>query len=232
MTTDPHTLVGPYVLDALPIDERQAFESHLDLCPDCRAEASELQAAAGHLARATAVAPSSDLRDRVLAEAARTRQVPPGGRRLEASEPRRSWPLVLAAAAAIAVVVAMGALIVQADHRADQAEQVAAIVASSDAQEIDMTAGGAGTMRLVASADRDGTVLLSDDLAEPPSGKAYALWFQVDGEMQPAGVFTPDADGEVRHTVDDVPVDLVGVTIEDATGAEEPTLPIIASGTI
>ena len=45
--TDPHTLVGPYVLDALPPDERELFEDHLSRCPECQAEAAELLAAAG-----------------------------------------------------------------------------------------------------------------------------------------------------------------------------------------
>lgn len=232
MSTDPHTLVGPYVLDALPVDEREVFETHLDQCPDCRAEATELLAAAAHLGQATAVVPSPDLRDRVMAEVARTRQVPPGGVRPEVRAPRRSWPLALAAAAAVAVVVALGALVLQADHRADRAERLAAIVAAPDARSVEMAAGDAGSLRLVVSESHGGTVLVSDDMAAPPTGKAYELWFQVDGEMEPAGVFTPDGDGQVRHTVDDVPTDLVGVTIEDAAGAEDPTLPMVASGTI
>lgn len=232
MTPDPHTLVGPYVLGALPSDERDAFEDHLEVCPDCRAESDELLATAAHLGRATAVAPSPDLRSRVLAEVARTRQVPPGGHLAEVTNPRRSWPLFLAGAAAIAVVLALGALVLQADHRADRAEQVAAIVAAPDAESVEMAVPGSGTMRLVASPEGGGSVLISDDMAAPPPGKAYALWFQVDGEMEPAGLFTPDADGRVRHTVDDVPATVVGVTVEDAGGAEKPTLPIIASGTI
>lgn len=232
MTPDPHTLVGPYVLDALPSDERTAFEDHLELCPDCRAESAELLATASHLGQATAVVPSPDLRARVLAEVARTRQVPPGGHLVETAGGRRSWPLVLAAAAAIAVVMALGALVLQADHRADRAEQIAAIVAAPDAESVEMSVEGAGTMRLVASPAHDGSVLVSDDMAAPPPGKAYALWFQVDGEMEPAGTFAPDADGQVRHTVDSVPADVVGVTIEDAAGSDEPTLPIIVQGTI
>ncbi len=232
MTSDPHTLVGPYVLDALPHEERDAFEGHLEMCSDCRAEAKGLLAAAAHLGQAAAVVPSLDLRDRVLAQAAQTRQVPPGGHRVDIAPPRRSWPMALAAAAAIAVVVALGALVLQADHRADQAEQVAAIVSSPDAQAVEMSAGDAGSMKLVVSKDHGGSVIVADDMADPPTGKAYALWFQVDGEMQPAGTFAPDTDGQVRQTVEDVPVDVVGVTIENAGGAAEPTLPIIASGTI
>lgn len=231
MTSDPHTLVGSYVLDALPLDERALFEDHVDECADCRAESMELRATAAHLARATAVVPPAALRDRVLAEVGRTRQVPPGARRLaEVAAPRRGWPLVLASAAAVAVVVALGALLLQADHRAERAEQIATIVAAPDAQTVELAAGDAGTMRLVVSADHSESVLIADDMAAAPPGKAYALWFQVDGEMQAAGLFSPDSKGGVRQAIDGVPIDVVGLTIEDAAGADVPTLPVIASG--
>ena len=218
------------MLDALPSDERTAFEDHLELCPDCRAEAAELLATAAHLGQATAVVPSPTCGPGSSPRSPAPARSPPAGTWWTPrapvgagpwSWPRRppspsSWP--------------SGALVLQADHRADRAEQVAAIVAAPDAETVEMTAEGAGTMRLVASPGHGGSVLVSDDMAAPPPGKAYALWFQVDGEMQAEGVFTPDADGQVRHTVDGVPADVVGVTIEDAAGADEPTLPIIAQG--
>src|SRR5687767_8104110 len=123
MNPDPHTLVGPYVLDALPPDERDLFEDHLSRCPDCQAEAGELLAAAAYLGQAAAVVPPAALRRQVLAEVARTRQDAPGRpvARLEEQRPRRPWLAPLMAAAVVAVLAAVGALAVQADHRADRA---------------------------------------------------------------------------------------------------------------
>ena len=46
MTPDLHTLVGPYVVDALPDDERAQFEEHLRRCAECQAEVAGLQATA------------------------------------------------------------------------------------------------------------------------------------------------------------------------------------------
>lgn len=232
MTPDPHTLVGAYVLDALPPDERDLFEVHTERCPDCRAEAAELLDAAARLGRATAIVPSPSLRAPVLSEAARTRQVAPGGPIAAPRDVRRTWPLALASAAMIAVVVALGALVLQADHRADRAERVVAVVSSPDAQAVALAEGESGTMRLVVSEDHGRSVVVADDMAPPPTGKAYALWFEKEGQMVPAGLFTPDSDGSVRLEVDDVPVDEVGVTVEDAGGADEPTLPTIASGSL
>src|SRR5687767_531050 len=89
---DPHTLVGPYVLDALPPDERDLFEDHLSRCPECQAEAAELLAAAAHLGQAAAVVPPAALRQQVLAEVARTRQVAPGRPVASLDERRRRQP--------------------------------------------------------------------------------------------------------------------------------------------
>jgi hypothetical protein len=50
MTDDPFRYDdGAYVLDALPPDERAAFEAHLATCADCQARVVEARAAAGLL---------------------------------------------------------------------------------------------------------------------------------------------------------------------------------------
>lgn len=230
MSAERHTLVGPYVLDALPTGEREEFEAHLEQCPECQAEAAELRATAARLGRATAIAPPPDLRERVLAEAARTRQVAPRGP-LALVAARRRWAVGLAAAAAVLVIVALGAVAVQADRRADRAEQLTAIVADPDAHSVTLTGEG-GTMRLVASPGHDASVIVAHDMPTPPEGKVYALWYQRDGRMVPAGLFRPDDDGSVRARVDGTPTDVVGVTIEPDGGSDEPTLPIVAQGSL
>lgn len=228
---DPHTLVGPYVLDALPPDERDLFEDHLSRCPECHAEAAELLAAAAHLGQAAAVVPPAALRQQVLAEVARTRQVAPGPPIDLADERRRRRPWVapLLAAAVVAVLAAVGALALQADHRADRAEQIAAVVSAADAQEVEVSGEG-GTMRLVVSDAHDSSVVVADGMAPPPEGKTYALWFQEDGEMVLHGTFAPDDDGTVRTRVEGIPVDVVGVTVEDEGTIDGPTLPPVATG--
>lgn len=227
---DPHTLVGPYVLDALPGDERDLFEEHLDRCPECRAEAAELFAAAAHLGQAVAVVPPAALRQRVLAGVEVTRQVGPGAP-LASRAARARWPLALAAAAVLVVVAALGALALQADSRADRAERLAAVVSAPDAQTVEISGDG-GTMRLIASPGHDRSVIVAEGMAPPEAGKVYALWFQRDGHMVPAGLFAPDASGSVRQEVEGVPVDVVGVTVEPEGGSDEPTLPTIAAGTL
>lgn len=230
--TDPHTLVGPYVLDALPPDERDLFEDHLSRCPECQAEAAELLAAAAHLGQATAVVPPAALREQVLAEVARTRQVAPGGPVPVEGRERRPWLAPLLAAAVVAVLAAVGAVALQSDHRADRAEEIAAVIAASDAQEVEVSGDG-GTMRLVVSGSHDASVVVADGMAAPPAGKTYALWFDEDGVMVLHGTFAPDEDGSVRTRVDGTPSDVIGVTVEDAGSTPaEPNLPPVALGEI
>lgn len=229
---DPHTLVGPYVLDALPPDEREQFEEHLSRCPDCQAEAEELLAAAAHLGQAAAVVPPAALRQQVLAEVARTRQVAPGAPVPIEARRRPRWVAPLVAAAGLLVVLAIAAVAIGQDHRADDAEQLAAITAASDAQTVEVSGEG-GTMRLVVSESHDGAVVVADGMAAPPDGKTYALWYDTDGRMILHGTFSPDDDGSVREHVEGVPSGVVGITVEDAGSTpQEPTFPTVATGSI
>ncbi|HEY0641398.1 MAG TPA: anti-sigma factor, partial [Pseudonocardiaceae bacterium] len=84
MNAEIHTLTGAYALDALSGTERAGFEHHLAECPACAAEVAELQATAAALGTAVAATPPPGLRAKVLAEARRTRQLPPAAPRVVA----------------------------------------------------------------------------------------------------------------------------------------------------
>lgn len=72
-----HELAGAYALDALPGDEREAFEAHLATCPDCANEVASLRAVTSNLARlAVDEAPPADLRSSVLGAITGIEQVP------------------------------------------------------------------------------------------------------------------------------------------------------------
>lgn len=61
-TLTPHDLATPYVLDALEMDEREAFERHLATCEPCQLRVIELEEAALLLPDAL-VSPPADLPD-------------------------------------------------------------------------------------------------------------------------------------------------------------------------
>src|ERR1700689_2188904 len=72
-----HTLVGAYVMDAVPESDRAAFERHLVGCPACQEEVRGLREATARLATASAITPRPELREQTLLAATRLRQVPP-----------------------------------------------------------------------------------------------------------------------------------------------------------
>ena len=79
-------------------------------------------------------------------------------------------------------------------------------------------------------------VFTASNMPAPPAGKAYELWILPAGGRAPipAGVFTPDLQGNGAVIFPDIPANVqaggFGVTIEDAKGATAPTPPIILSG--
>ncbi|HMG28585.1 MAG TPA: anti-sigma factor, partial [Jiangellaceae bacterium] len=158
---DRHTLAGAYALDALDDGERRLFEAHLETCADCRAEVAELRATAAYLGAASAVPAPPALRDHVLSQIARTRQLPPPRRTARSARGVPRWTVnVLAAAATVLAVLAisLGVLAWQADQRADdlaaEARRVAAVLAAPDAQNAAAEVEGGGQASVVASETR------------------------------------------------------------------------------
>ncbi|MFN8076713.1 MAG: anti-sigma factor [Kineosporiaceae bacterium] len=77
LSGDPHALAGAYAVDALDDVTRAAFERHLTTCADCAEEVTGLRETAARLALGVAAAPPPGLRGAVLAQVARTPQLPP-----------------------------------------------------------------------------------------------------------------------------------------------------------
>jgi len=79
-------------------------------------------------------------------------------------------------------------------------------------------------------------VFTASNIATPPLGKAYELWLlpATGGKPIPAGMFTPDLQGNAAVIFPDLPPNVqaggFGVTVEDAAGSPAPTSPIILSG--
>jgi anti-sigma-K factor RskA len=89
----------------------------------------------------------------------------------------------------------------------------------------------------VVYAARTGKLLMTASNLKPlPAGKIYELWILQPGGKKPlpAGTFAPDSSGYAVMILADAPAGLTmpgfGVTIENAGGAETPTLPIVLSG--
>ena len=235
METGIHELTAGYALDALDAEERRVYEAHLPDCEPCRTELASLSSVTEALAvAASGPVPSADLRGRILAGARAEPQV------VVPFEPRRRRAVpVLASAAAVAAIVAIGLGIWatqisgdldEARAALDREQRAAAILADPGARTVSLEAGDG---RLVVAPDGRAALVLSG-LDPAPSGKTYEVWV-IEGKMPaPAGLFRGrggpelvDVDGTVGAG------DVVAVTIEDSGGAMAPTTtPIVASDSV
>lgn len=233
MNDDLHRLTGAYAADALSAEERAAFERHLQECQACTQEVSELRATTAKLGVAAAEPPPAHLRDRVLAAATQTRQLPPQPGRARAVGLRR-WPTrALAAAAALLLVVAvgLGVQIRELDQRLDTAERQAAQVTSVlTAPDVQVHRAESAAASVVASPAQGRAVFVASGLPAVPSSRVYQLWMIDDGGPRSAGLFTLDG-GHVSQLMSGQlqGVTAVAVTVEPSGGSPQPTSELMLS---
>jgi anti-sigma-K factor RskA len=236
MTSDIHALSGAYAIDALDDIERARFERHLAECGECRAEVDSLREAAGLLPETTTAEPPAALRDRILAEVATVRPLPPIVPAAD-SEPtvepggfrgRRRWLAPLVAAAAVVAVLGAGGVawhpwtdesgqgpVTSAADRVRNAPDAVTVTRKVD--------GGEAT--IIASRSLNQLVVSTEGLPPLPAGKVYEMWLNdadkgmvpVPGGLMTAADSTVVLDGNVSHATG------AGITVEPAGGSKVPT---------
>ena len=235
MDADLHELTAAYALDALDVEEADAYEAHLALCDRCRAELATLGKTATALAWAVEAPPPPDrLRSRLLeaASAERTNVVP---------LPQQQYTLlrITAGVAAVAACAAVGlgiwagflshSLSKERTARAGDA-QALAIIANAASRRIELS-GGRGDV-VVDPSGRG--VLVVRRLPEAPSGKTYEAWVIPHGGTgvpRAAGLFAGGGQTifRLRQMVPHGAV--VAATVERAGGVDAPTQkPLLVSG--
>lgn len=237
--SDLHALSGAYAVDAVDDLERARFERHLIECADCEAEVQSLREAAAVLAEDSALAPPPSLRNRVLADIATVRPLPPEVPTPEVPTPvvptaeprssRRPWLTLLVAASVLAV---LGVGLGMWQPWTNQAPTLTAserVLRADDAQSVRLTFDGGATATLVRSVSESRAVITTSDMPLAPEGKVYELWLQQpDGEMAPAGLMPAKADQTVLLEGDASDAVAAGITIEPAGGSLEPSTEPIA----
>ena len=223
--SDIHALSGAYAIGALDDVEGARFQRHLDECPECQAEVESFREAAALLPETTLASPPAALRDRVLADIATVRPLPP--RTAEATPSRRFRPAALVAAAAAVAVLAGGTAVWQ-PWSDDPTSEVAVsaidqVLRAEDAQKYERTFGDGSKAVLTRSPSENGAVIQTVDMGLPPEGKVYELWLQHDDRMVPAGLMPRKGDAVVLLEGDPATADGFGITIEPEGGSEEPT---------
>lgn len=225
MSIDIHALSGAYALGALDAAEAADFEEHLRGCDPCRAEVGEFREVAARLGESLSERPPAALRERVLAQADRTRQDPPLPQRLDARRPSRTRRVVLGLAAAVLVGIA-GVVGVQAlDEETAPAPALAApaaeVFSAGDAESVAVPTTTGGTLKVAVSKGRGEMAVDARELPDPGEGKVYQLWTGDGEEMIDAGVLPPGTTGAAMPLPEEG--DTVNVTVEPAGGSEQPT---------
>jgi len=231
MSPDIHTLTGAYAADALTIVERERFEAHLGECVDCAQEVRELLETTALLGVAAATPAPPQLRDRVMAEVARKRQVPPllpvrraAGAATSWERRTRRWALTTAACLAV-VVIGLGAFAFQLYRDAQQsrqlADRVSAVLTAPDVQSVTASSDGS-TATVVVSRQRSEMVFLSR-LPGAPQRHTYQLWMLGPSGATSAALLGPSGHPAPLILRGPAGADSLGVTIEPAGGSRQPT---------
>lgn len=225
---DVHTLTGAYAADALPEDERRAFDDHLEQCAACRQEVAELSATTARLGAAVPAAAPVEMRAQVLAEVARTRQVAPV---VTSLAPRRDAPWYrrpASVAASLLLVAALGlaAVATTESRRADRAEQTAArvaAVATDPCRGVSSSPiSGGGSAVLVAAGDR--AIFRASRVPGLPVDRTYQLWIIGADGAHSVGVLGRGSSGDLSQFVEGIAAsDKIGLTVEPKGGSDQPT---------
>jgi anti-sigma-K factor RskA len=242
-----HGLSGAYVVDALDDAERVAFEKHLPGCPDCQQEVASLREATTMMADDAALAPPPALRNAVLSGIKTIRPLPPetddeprdSRQRPAASmakvlpmRPRRRRIAAVLTAAAAVLVVGAGAVFQPWQDDNPPASALSAadqVLAASDAKHVSINFKDGSSATVVHSRSEGRAVLLTQDMALPPAGKAYEVWWQdATGTMIPAGMMKPQPDNKMLLEGEPSKAAGVGITVEPEGGSKAPSSEPIA----
>lgn len=137
---------------------------------------------------------------------------------------RRRWTRgILALAASMVLLVALGLGAVQINEYMNRPPEVVALQQIEDAPDaqsatVEVADGGTSTAHWAESVGK--VVLVSQGLPQIADDESFELWFVRDGAAVPAGVFEP-TDGTTTALLDGAmePGDVIAVTIEPQGGS-------------
>lgn len=226
--SDIHALSGAYALDALDDLERAGFERHLAICPTCRDEVASLQEAAALMGESLELVPPTMLREKVMAEIATFRPLPPVVERPDVDRTvvplRRRLP-ALAAAAAVVAALGIGGVIVGRDEPAPSTISAAArVIDAPDAETKTFRMADGARATVVRSVSLNQAVITVEGMTPPPDGQVYELWLQHGEKMVAAGFLPNGTDDTVLLSGDAASASAIGITTEPEGGSPEPNL--------
>lgn len=138
---------------------------------------------------------------------------------------RRNRVVPWLAGVAAAAVLAVGVATWQpwADDARRPLTATEQVLRAEDAQRLEQPMNGS-TVAIVRSPSQKQAVLVADGMPTPPAGKAYQLWFDMPGRgMVSAGMVPAGSTVTVLLEGDASTATGAGITLEPASGSEQPT---------
>jgi anti-sigma-K factor RskA len=252
--------LASFAMQGLSVEETASIRAHLQSCAICRAELAEVSGDLALLGLAVEQQPLPEgARERFLkrfASAAEPQTKPAQVLPIAVKSARRGrgfWIAWGTAAATTIVAISLAVqnralndelheeskLVTNLAAQASRAQQVLEVLTAPTAQRVTLTEGkapAAPSARATYLPERGGLILQATNLKPLPEGKTYELWvIPASGKAPvPAGLFHPDSVGAATLVLPPLPAGIAakafGVTIENASGATSPTLPIILVG--
>ncbi len=221
-------LLGAFALDALEPREADAVDLHLLDCPRCRAEVADYREAAALLAFPGATAPPV-VWERIQAS---LEEPPPQlqlARVVPLPESRlRTWGVrVLAAAAVILSVLALGVALTSRRGATGVDLAITRAAVHPDAKHVHLVSAEASRRAEVVLLNGQG-YLAEHSLPPLEDDRSYQLWGLQGDTKVSLGVLGPKPSRMQFAAVADY--DSLAITVEDRSGAPQPTGAAVASG--
>ena len=240
-----------YAMGALDDQACPELEAHLRTCAECR---RELDALRGDLAMvalsATGPQPPQRARQRltqaIAAEPQSAPGVPPG---MVMGRLRPRWfSLAPIAIALVMAITSFGLLLevqrlknaLDAERKASAHDrEIVAMLKDPKAQQnilVPVNNSQQPQVKTIYVRDKGHVLVIANNLAELPSGKAYQLWLMTgEGHAMPCLTFKTDWRGHSMklYSMDTAGVEAKGfaITVEPEAGSDTPTPPILMSST-
>lgn len=216
-------VVELYALDALPDDERTAFEAHLAKCAICAEDLRQTQQTVATLAASQAKLPDG-LRERVL-----TAVDNDFSSRRRRQRPSSKQPLLwLAAACALVVAISIATITWRTTNQepSTPVAQQAAVASVMSAPDMTKATGSVdrGSVAAMYAPSQRATVVATNDLPPIAPNMMYQIWITVGGNHKSAGMVPGGSAGTSTVVMTDMdrPTN-VGLSVEPARGSSEPT---------
>lgn len=242
-----------YALGTLEGNEQVELEKHLKDCADCRHELEQLRGDAALLAlSASGPAPPQRARGRLMNAVTREPRISleqPSTRRISRWS-QMGWMAAVAGIVIAAILWRTDAslskrmAILQKEFNKQQtmlqqSQEVAATLTATDAMRVTIVPAKASAQpqgRAIYLPSRSSLIFLANNLPALPARRAYELWIiPSTGSAIPAGVFKPDARGNVTvvnsRLLIAIEAKTFAITVEPESGSEFPTSTPIMLGT-